>query len=111
MCQDKITEDDNKAIRSYILLCEDELEMRENGYIAGSTYELWADGTQNQLKQAMFAKIWEQVVEEVAQPHAPPYIHLTRLLNDENVRPYDPLELKIPRWMRRFRGLAGLSGV
>src|SRR5260370_19485457 len=31
---DKITEDDDKAIRSYILLCEDELEMRENGYIA-----------------------------------------------------------------------------
>src|ERR1700677_3846705 len=29
LCPDIITEDDNKAIRSYILLCEDELEMRE----------------------------------------------------------------------------------
>jgi len=63
-CPDKISEDDNKAIRSYILLCEDELEMRDNGYIADSTYKLWADGIRNQLKQPMFEKIWEQVAEE-----------------------------------------------
>lgn len=111
LCPDIVTEDDNKAIRSYILLCEDELEMRENGYIADSTYELWAVGIQNQLKQPMFAKIWKQVVEEVAQRHTPQYIHLTKLLNDEDVKQYDPLELKIPRWRRRLRGLAGVSGV
>ena len=110
-CPDKIAEDDNKAIRSYILLCEDELEMRENGYIADNTYKLWTDGIQNQLKQPMFEKIWKQVTEEAAQHHTFPYIHLTRLLEDEGVRGYDPLELKVPRWRRRLRGLAGLSGV
>lgn len=110
-CPDKITEDDNKAIRSYILLCEDELEMRENGYIADSTYELWADGIRNQFKQPMFEKIWKQVAHEVAQHHTFPYIHLTQLLNDGDVKDYDPLELKISRWRRRLRGLAGLSGV
>jgi hypothetical protein len=110
-CPDKIAEDDNRAIRGYILLCEDELEMRMNGYIADSTYKLWADGIQNQLKQPMFEKVWKQVAEEVAQHHTFPYIHLTQLLNDDGVRDYDPLELKVPRWRRRLRGLAGLSGV
>ena len=110
-CPDKITEDDNKAIRGYILLCEDELEMRENGYIADNTYKLWADGIQSQFQQPMFEKIWKQVGEEVEQHRTFPYIHLHRLLNEEGISDYDPLELKIPRWRRRLRGLAGLSGV
>jgi hypothetical protein len=32
---------DEKAIRSYILLCEDELQMRKNGYVSDSAYYAW----------------------------------------------------------------------
>lgn len=39
----EICESDEKAIRSYISLCEDELEMRHYSYIADSTYELWGE--------------------------------------------------------------------
>jgi hypothetical protein len=108
---DKITDDDDKAIRSYLLLCEDELEMRENGYIADNTYKLWAEGIGSQLKQQMFEKVWNQLMEDAADHHTFPYIHLNRLLNSEGFKDYDPLELRVPRWRRRLRGLAGLSGV
>jgi hypothetical protein len=35
---------DEKAIRSYFFLCEDELEMRASGYISDNTYKIWTDG-------------------------------------------------------------------
>jgi hypothetical protein len=33
-----LTSEDEQAIRRYILLCEDELEMRKSGYISDATY-------------------------------------------------------------------------
>ena len=39
-----LSPEDEKAIRNYILLCEDELQMRQSGYISDSTYTVWADG-------------------------------------------------------------------
>jgi hypothetical protein len=56
--------EDEKAIRNYILLCEDELQMRRNGYISDSTYAVWADDMRDQLEQPMFKNIWAQVKEE-----------------------------------------------
>jgi len=52
-----LSERDNKSIRSYILLCEDELEMRKNGYVSDNTYDLWADGIKGQFRQRMFKEI------------------------------------------------------
>ena len=63
-CPDVIVEADEKGIRSYILLCEDELEMRKNGYISDMTYDLWAESIKGQFKQEMFWKIWQRVKEE-----------------------------------------------
>jgi hypothetical protein len=40
---------DERAIRAYIQLCEDELEMRESGYIADTTYHVWAEAICEQL--------------------------------------------------------------
>lgn len=108
---ENIINDDNKTIRGYIFLCEDELEMRENGYIADTTYKLWADGIQSQFEQPMFKEIWKNVLEEAEEHRTFPYIHLRRLLSEGGAAGYDPLDLKIPRWRRRLRGLAGLSGV
>jgi hypothetical protein len=52
---------DEKAIRAYLLLCEDELEMRARGYIADGTYWIWADGIRGQLRQPMFEGVWKEV--------------------------------------------------
>jgi hypothetical protein len=38
---DPLPEADNKTIRCYILLCEDQLEMRGSGYISDQTYNFF----------------------------------------------------------------------
>jgi hypothetical protein len=97
-------EEDEKAIRAYLLLCEDELEMRARGYIADSTYKIWAEGIRAQLRQGMFADIWQRVSGEATFP----YEHLAELCTPED-QPYDPLSAG-PCW-RWIRGLAGMHGV
>lgn len=90
-------------IRAYIRLCEDELEMREAGYIGDNTYALWAEGIREQFHQPMFERIWKHVPNEFTFP----YNHLEALL--ELGRDYDPCKMKA--WRRRIRGLAGFSDV
>lgn len=98
---DSIDDGDRKAIRAYFFLCEDELEMRGRGYIADSTYEIWAKATVAQLKQPMFQAVWEQVVKEATFP----YEHLKDLLSEPES--YDPLTAGfLRRWLR---GLAGIG--
>lgn len=94
---------DEHAIRAYLRLCEDELEMREAGYIGDGTYSLWADGICDQLRQPMFARIWAQVSGEGTAS----YDHLARLA--EEGESYEPCPLG--SWQRRLRGLAGMNGV
>ena len=108
-CPDLISEEDNKSMRSYILLCEDELEMRKNGYISDDTYQLWADGIKGQLQQPMFRKAWQEVKDEAASNHNFPYKHLRQLLNEENADIYDPLVMR--SWRRWVRGLAHVRWV
>jgi hypothetical protein len=99
----QIREGDERAIRAYIILCEDELEMRANGYIGDSTYRVWADSICEQLRQPMFAQIWNQVCKESTFP----YSHMKCLLKEREA--YDPCQMA--SWRRRLRGLAGIRGV
>ena len=59
--------DDEMTIRKYIFLCEDELQMRKNGYISDETYYEWADGMLDQLKQPMFKEVWDRIQDEANQ--------------------------------------------
>ena len=56
-----VSPEDEKVIRNYILLCEDELQMRQGGYISDSTYTVWADGMREQLGRPMFKEIWQRL--------------------------------------------------
>ncbi len=94
-------ESDLKAIRAYLFLCEDELEMRGRGYIADTTYRIWADAAVTQLRQPMFHAVWTQVLKESTFP----YKHLYALCSQPET--YDPL---VARFARRWlRGLAGIG--
>jgi hypothetical protein len=97
---DSISADDKKAIRAYLFLCEDELEMRGRGYIADSTYSIWSEATRTQLEQPMFKDVWDQLSKESAFP----YQHLNALLSKPS---YDPLKARLLR--RWVRGLAGIG--
>jgi len=104
----KIDERDEKAIRSYILLCEDELELRKEGYIADSTYKLWADGMLSQLKQPMFKYVWQRVQKEPAESGTFPYMYL-RDLYSRGIKDADPLQISARRrWVRGLRGPTGV---
>ena len=94
-------EGDLKAIRAYMFLCEDELEMRGRGYIADTTYRIWADAAVTQLHQPMFQEVWEQVLKESTFP----YKHLNALCSQPES--YDPLAVGFAR--RWLRGLAGIG--
>jgi hypothetical protein len=103
---------DEKAIRSYIALCEDELEMRHYGYIGDSTYELWAEGIHSQLTQEPFASVWEQVKKEAGEDSASKYVHLQKIMGPDTLKaghPSDPLKMHV--FQRTLRGLRGLKGV
>lgn len=97
-----LVESDLKAIRSYLFLCEDEFEMRSRGYIADTTYRIWADAAKIQLQQPMFKAVWEQVLKESTFP----YEHLYALWSQPE--PYDPLAA-VGFTRRWIRGLVGIG--
>ena len=98
-------ESDQKAIRAYIRLCEDELEMRAEGWIGDSTYKIWASSICMQLRLPMFARVWQDVRKESTFPYA----HMGQLLSSCDAELYDPCQMRL--WRRWFRGLAGIHGV
>lgn len=108
----EICESNEKAIRSYISLCEDELEMRHFGYIADSTYELWGEGMRSQLKEHAFGSVWKQVQQEIESKQSSPLVYLHQLMKASEIKAgnrSDPL--KMGPWKRTIRGLRGLRGV
>jgi hypothetical protein len=98
---DAASDADMKAIRAYLFLCEDELEMRGRGYVADTTIRIWADAAVAQLQLPAFQEVWEQVLKEASFP----YEHLRALCSQPGS--YDPLTVG---FMRRWaRGLAGIG--
>jgi hypothetical protein len=58
----------NDAIRAYLRLSEDELEMRQKGWIGDGAYEIWRDGIRVQLTQSAFQRVWAAVGGEPEPP-------------------------------------------
>jgi hypothetical protein len=105
-----ISPSDEKVIRSYFILCEDELEMRASGYISDNTYKIWTDGIFEQLKQPMFADIWKNITEETGNEGNFRFAYLRSLIEaKESDRTYDPLLMSRPEKM--VRGLKGIRGI
>lgn len=99
--QSEVSDDDEKVVRSYIRLCEDQCELRRDGWIADATWKLWSDGMQAQFQRWPFAPVWERVRDE--DEHQ--YEHLRRVLRG------DERALTPSRWRRVISGLAGQTGV
>jgi hypothetical protein len=89
-----LSEEDQKAIRAYIRLCEEELMVRREGWISDVTYKIWAESTCTMMKLPMFAKVWNQVPEDSIFPHE----YLTELLS--RGKGYDPCKMnRFVRWL------------
>lgn len=108
----QLLESDEKAIRCYISLSEDELEMRHYGYISDSTYEQWGEGILNQLKQDCFDFVWKQIQREIEAKSASQYTYVSILMCAGEVKAGDKHDpLKMDTWERTLRGLRGLNGL
>jgi hypothetical protein len=53
--------DDEKTVRNYLGLCEDELEMRARGAISDGTWRVWGPAMLVQLQQWPFSEVWREV--------------------------------------------------
>jgi hypothetical protein len=45
---------DRSKIRNYLQLCEDELDLRRNGFISTKTWDIWADGMISQCSLPVY---------------------------------------------------------
>ena len=89
-----LTEDDQKAIRAYIRLCEEELMVRAEGWISDATFKIWASSTRTMMGLPMFALVWDQLPEDSIFPHE----HLTKMLTQDAA--YDPCPMnRFVRWL------------
>jgi len=91
--------DEERAIRAYFFLCEDEMEMRAKEYIADSTYRIWRASILEQVKQPKF----EEVLTQLRKEDAFPYEYLNLLLKSKEL--YDPCKMLL--WKRWLLGLTG----
>jgi hypothetical protein len=88
------SENDQKSIRAYIRLCEEELMVRAQGWISDATYKIWASSTRIMMKLPMFTQVWDQVRED----NIFPYEYLTILLSQDEF--YDPCKMNyFIRWL------------
>ena len=56
-----VADGDEKVVRSYIRLCEDECELRAAGWIGDSTWSIWSDGMTQQFERWPFDQVWGEV--------------------------------------------------
>lgn len=113
------SDEELKAVRLYLRLCEDELELRQLGWVSGETWEQWRPGIRAQLNQWPVAAEWALIRD---LHRAPDQFHLLRDLDatpDGAIPPYDPyrprsyvgrLTLQFRIWVVRKRAGAWRPG-
>ncbi|MCH5677279.1 hypothetical protein [Streptomyces gilvus] len=94
--------DELKAVRLYLRLCEDELELRQLGWVTHNTWQQWRPGIQAQLAQWPVADEWTPLRDGQRAPHQ--FTLLRRLAAHPDYDPYQPRGLG-GHITRMWRGL------
>jgi hypothetical protein len=95
---------DERAIRAYFQLCEDELELRAHGWITDATWGIWANGIRLQMRQWPFEDLWRTVTE--SESGRGRFEYLRAFMADPSTDP-----CKLPWWRRRMKGLTASTSV
>ena len=93
-----VEEGDQRVARAYLRLCEDQLELREQGWITNTTWRVWSTGMELQLRRWPFNVVWAEVRD--ADTH-----EFTLLRRLEQTAGWDPCEMSRVR-----RYLVGVGG-
>ncbi|NHW47116.1 hypothetical protein HAV21_09455 [Paenarthrobacter sp. MSM-2-10-13] len=87
---------EDRTIRSYLELCEDELDLRRNGFISTKTLSMWADGMIKQCSQSPYKEAMKSL-----GPSELPALQLFLLTQK------DPLKMS---WIRKWWTGIGIRG-
>jgi hypothetical protein len=60
----RVSPGDEKAVRAYYQLCEDEMELRSEGWISTPTWKLWAKGIRHQSARWPFSAVLAMLLQE-----------------------------------------------
>ena len=93
---------DERAIRAYFLLCEDELDLRHDRWIGTRTWNLWREGIESQMSRPLYEEVWQQVQKEREAGTEEGFRRLAGFLQSPTVDVQKPLrEVWLsPRWRR-----------
>jgi hypothetical protein len=100
--KDPLEPSDEKAVRAYFRLCEDELQLREDAWISDSTWEIWAAGIRQQMNSWPFREVWDAVTSSSTGSDAD-FTFLRRFMAASGVA--DPVKVG---WYRRW--VSGRTG-
>ncbi|WP_371667362.1 hypothetical protein OG985_06960 [Streptomyces sp. NBC_00289] len=96
-----LPEDAQRAVRLYLRLCEDELELRQLGWVGGRTWDQWRPGIELQLQQWPVADEWNPIRDGQRAPSQ--FELLRRLATTPGYDPYQPTRLgRIARVWRQL---------
>lgn len=97
-----VNDDDERVVRTYLRLCEDELELRRQGWLSTATWRLWSVGMEQQVRRWPFRIVWA----EIAEADAEDFGLLRRLMQNPG---WDPCE--ISRTRRFLNGVGGRGSI
>ncbi|MFE0921280.1 hypothetical protein ACFY2D_35000 [Streptomyces nigra] len=93
--------EDERVVRLYLRLCEDELELRQLGWVSGQTWEQWRSGITAALEQWPVVQEWEPIKEGRRAPNQ--FELLRKLSTGVQQDPFQPTGLA--HITRRWRQL------
>lgn len=85
------------AMRDYVSLCEDELDLRKRGFITDRTWSVWKTG--------IWAAIQDPRILEVVATFGDNRLDLLRSMIDRDQSSFDPIAMsRMSRWWKGLRG-------
>ena len=93
---------DKKAVIAFLMLSEDELDLRAQGWIGAETWSLWRAGMATQLGRWPFHEVWEGVCKTEKEADNGLFSQLREAGDRVNEPGFDPRPDR--RWLDRVLG-------
>ncbi|MGW6489638.1 hypothetical protein [Streptomyces sp. NPDC055056] len=96
-----LSREECQTVRLYLRLCEDELELRQLGWVGRETWRQWRPGIKAQLGQWPVAGEWTPIRDRQLAPDQ--FTLLRKLDTDAGFEPYQARRLGwVTRWWRQL---------
>ncbi|MER5638857.1 hypothetical protein ABT095_18070 [Kitasatospora sp. NPDC002227] len=104
-----VGEADDRLVRLYLRLCEDQAELREEGWVSRARWLEWRGAIRAQLELPLYLRVWEEALTDSDNGQGGSFRHLRQLVWDAH---YDPRPLWPGSSLQRLRlGVRRLLGL